>query len=198
VRERRNREAKASEQSATEWSGRNEGEPHQMSSEMVEPENQSNRWRGGEDCQGPTGQRSEGDHCSGGVGADGMNRSETKAKREVSHHGESKPQPTGQAGTTGKTAGVEGDGRVLRSSDDPPGSKHGGEPREGTCLNVDQRSQAPEDGRGEGEYLFDRITTPPKCRSFNGHSIGKQRRSRNIGSLVCMGTYAEATCWIRP
>jgi len=133
---------------------------------MVEPENQSNRWRGGEDCQGPTGQRSEGDHCSGGVGADGMNRSETKAKREVSHHGESKPQPTGQAGTTGKTAGVEGDGRVLRSSDDPPGSKHGGEPREGTCLNVDQRSQAPEDGRGEGEYLFDRITTPPKVQKL--------------------------------
>jgi len=62
-----------------------------------------------------------------------------------------------------RAVGVVG---VLRSSDDPPESKTGGERRRGTWVKACGHSEGPDDGRREAATLFDRITTPPKVQKL--------------------------------
>jgi RNA-directed DNA polymerase len=102
-----------------------------------------------------------------------------------------------QAGQTGKAGQAQADGRVLRSSADPPETKTCGEQRGGTCLNASQRSDGRGDGEEEGAYLFDSITTPPKVRKLQRTLYRKAKANRkyrfySLYGEVCRRDVLEA------
>lgn len=105
-------------------------------------------------------------HPSGGVGAGSGIRTDSGLSREISRREAATPQPTGQAGQTGKTAGAQGEVGVARSSVDPEKSKHSGEPRGGARTHATKSNEGQGDGWAEGANLFDQITTPPKVRKL--------------------------------
>ena len=88
-----------------------------------------------------------------------------RVSRESSR-GEAVPQPAVQGGDPAEAVRAAGAVGVLRSSDDPPESKTGGERRRGTWVNARGHGEGPADGRTEAETLFDRITTPPKVQKL--------------------------------
>jgi RNA-directed DNA polymerase len=103
---------------------------------------------------------------SGGVGAGGGVGKEAGLSREISGSEAAKPQPTAQAGQTGKAAGAAGEVGVARSSVEPEKSESFGEPRGGAWTHATKSSEGQGDGWLEGENLFDQIATPPKVRKL--------------------------------
>lgn len=160
---------KARQESGPE--GRNEGEPHRMSSDRATTSEPS-RYLNGEGCQGRAGQSrkdigpqsSVGGHRAGGVSGGGTLERVAGVSCETCGGGEPRGAPTsgtsraipGEAG--GAAAGV-GD---LHSSVDPAESKTAGERREGACSHAPQRGEGPDDGRGEELW----IKTSPKVRKL--------------------------------
>src|SRR5262245_18554353 len=103
---------------------------------------------------------------SGGVGAGSGVGKASGLSREISRREAATPQPTVQAGQTGKPGGAQGEVGDARSSVDPERREHFGESRCGTRTHATQSSKGPGDGWSEENYLFDQITTPPKVRKL--------------------------------
>jgi hypothetical protein len=164
--QRRNREAKASNNGTIEQLSRNEGKPHLMSPES-ESTGQPSLLKFGQGCQGmPSTNSDKASYRSGGVGAGSGVGKVSGLSREISQRGAAKPQPTGQAGQTGKTAGAQGEVGVARSSVEPEARETSGERRGGTWTHATKSSEGQGDGCLEEEYLFDQITTPAKVRKL--------------------------------
>lgn len=103
---------------------------------------------------------------SGGVCAGSGIGKETGLSREISRREAATPQLKDQAGFTGKTAQAQGEVGVARSSVEPEKNQSSGEQRGGTWTHASSSSEGPGDGPSEGEYLFERIQTPPKVRKL--------------------------------
>src|SRR5688572_12039762 len=103
---------------------------------------------------------------SGWASAGGGDGNDNGLSREVSWSASVKAQPQIQASKTGKGGRAAGEVGVARSSNEPEKSESSGEPRGGTWTHAFKSSEGPGDGREEGGYLFDRITTPPKVRKL--------------------------------
>jgi hypothetical protein len=119
----------------------------------------------GEGCHVPLSNSCPAAQNLGGVSEGDRTGRATRVSRENSS-GEAVPQPAVQGGDPAEAVRAAGAVGVLRSSDDPPESKTGGERRRGTWVNARGHGEGPADGRTEAETLFDRITTPPKVQKL--------------------------------
>jgi hypothetical protein len=156
-----------------ELPGRNENEPHLMSLEKAMHQKPS-RYLNGEGCQRAPGNRSRGALHSGGVSEDDTVGRTVRLSGENSRREAARSQPADQ-GVHAKTARVCGVVGALHSSVDPTESKTGGEPRKGARINASWSSEGPGDGREEGQWLFERITTPLKVQKLQRALYGKAK-----------------------
>ena len=103
---------------------------------------------------------------SGGVGAGSGVGKGSRLSREVSPGASAKVQLQDQADQISKVLRAGGEVGVTCSSDEPGKTKSSGEPRGGTWMQTTKSSVGQGDGREEGSYLFERITTPEKVRKL--------------------------------
>lgn len=123
------------------------------------------RYQNGEGCHAPLSNSQAAAPDLGGVSEGDRTGRVARVSRENSS-GASETQPAVQGGDPTEAVRAAGGVGVLRSSDDPPESKTGGEPRRGTWVKARGHGAGPADGRTEAETLFDRITTPPKVQKL--------------------------------
>jgi hypothetical protein len=106
----------------------------------------ASRYPNGEGRQAPLSNSQTAAQPLGGVSEGDRTGRADKVSRENSRS-ESATQPAGQGGEPTEPARAVGGVGVLRSRDDPPDSKTGGERRRGTWVRVIQHSTGSGDGR---------------------------------------------------
>ena len=102
----------------------------------------------GEGCHVPLSNSCPAAQNLGGVSEDDRTGRVARVSRESSR-GEAVPRPAVQGGDPAKAVRAAGAVGVLRSSDDPPESKTGGERRRGTWVRVKGTRNGTGDGQGD-------------------------------------------------
>ena len=135
------------------------------------------RYLNGEGCHVPLSNSCPAAQNLGGVSEDDRTGRVVRVSRENSS-GVAVPRPAVQGGDPAEAVRAAGAVGVLRSSDDPPESKTGGERRRGTWVRV----KGDRNGTGDGQGDLD-INSAKSLRRGKVHCDGgrKPRRGSALG-----------------
>jgi len=132
------------------------------------------RYLNGEGCQGALSNRADDVPPPDGVSGGDTAARATRVSGESSVGAVARAQLATQ-GVNAKVVQAGGEVGVHRSSQEPPESKAGGEPRVGARVNAGRSNEGLGDGRSEVERLFERIRTPIKVQRLQRTLYGKAK-----------------------